>query len=195
MFRYIICKYIEITIFLFNKNLYSKDEAPFILNADKIINNNDKSLIIAEGNVEIIQGNEVLRADFLKFDRIKNKAFAKGNVSILDKDGVVYFADYAEVDKGFKNGLTKNISILFPDNSKMAASKGKRFKGQISRLKNVKKRPLLDQDSLEESVNKIYSQRKKIYNKSNFKIKCNLMSVDQIVDKIVRLYESSENKI
>tara|TARA_Y100000590_G_scaffold468167_1_gene649814 strand:+ start:3330 stop:5474 length:2145 start_codon:yes stop_codon:yes gene_type:complete len=125
------------TIFLFNKNLYSKDEAPFILNADKIINNNDKSLIIAEGNVEIIQGNEVLRADFLKFDRIKNKAFAKGNVSILDKDGVVYFADYAEVDKGFKNGLTKNISILFPDNSKMAASKGKRFKGQISRLKNA----------------------------------------------------------
>ena len=65
----------------------------------------------------------------------------------------------------------------------------------LIRLKNVKKRPLLDQDSLEESVNKIYSQRKKIYNKSNFKIKCNLMSVGQIVDKIVRLYESSENKI
>ncbi len=63
----------------------------------------------------------------------------------------------------------------------------------LIRLKNVKKRPLLDQDSLEESVNKIYSQRKKIYNKSNFKIKCNLMSVGQIVDKIVRLYESSEN--
>ena len=65
----------------------------------------------------------------------------------------------------------------------------------LIRLKNVKKRPLLDQDSLEESVNKIYSQRKKIYNKSNFKIKCNLMNVGQIVDKIVKLYESSENKI
>ena len=65
----------------------------------------------------------------------------------------------------------------------------------LIRLKNVKKRPLLNQDSLEESVNKIYSQRKKIYNKSNFKIKCNLMNVGQIVDKIVKLYESSENKI
>ena len=65
----------------------------------------------------------------------------------------------------------------------------------LIRLKNVKKRPLLNQDRLEESVNKIYSQRKKIYNKSNFKIKCNLMNVDQIVDKIVKLYESSENKI
>ena len=65
----------------------------------------------------------------------------------------------------------------------------------LIRLKNVKKRPLLNQDNLEESVNKIYSQRKKIYNKSNFKIKCNLMNVGQIVDKIVKLYENSENKI
>ena len=69
------------------------------------------------------------------------------------------------------------------------------LKSLLIRLKNVKKRPLLNQDSLEESVNKIYSERKKIYNKSNFRIKCNLMNVDQIVDKIVKLYENSENKI
>ena len=134
-------KYIKnivvLTIFLFvliNKNLLSNEELPFILNANKIVNN-DKTIIIAKGDVEIIQGKEVLRADYLEFDKEKNKAFAKGNVSILDKDGVVYFADYAEIDKGFKNGLTKNISILFPDNSRIAASNGKRFKGQISRLK------------------------------------------------------------
>ena len=65
----------------------------------------------------------------------------------------------------------------------------------LIRLKNVKKRPLLNQDRLEESVNKIYSERKKIYNKSDFKIKCNLMDTDQIVNKIIKLYESSENKI
>ena len=57
----------------------------------------------------------------------------------------------------------------------------------LDRLKNVTKRPLLDQNQLEESINKIYSERKKIYNKSNFRIKCNLMNVDQIVDKIVKL--------
>ena len=65
----------------------------------------------------------------------------------------------------------------------------------LIRLKNVKKRPLLNQDHLEESVNKIYSERKKIYNKSDFKIKCNLMNAGQIVSKIIKLYESSENKI
>ncbi len=124
-------------VFLFNKNLLSNDDVPFILNAEKIINNNNESNVIATGNVEVIQGKEVLRADYLEFDKIKNKAYVKGNVSILDENGVVYFADYAEVDKGFKNGLSKNISILFPDNSKMAASNGKRFKGTISRLKKA----------------------------------------------------------
>ena len=124
-------------IFLFNKNLLSKDNVPFILNAQKIVNNHNESKVIATGDVEVIQGKEVLRADYLEFDKIKNKVYVKGNVSILDEDGVVYFADYAEVDKGFKNGLSKNVSILFPDNSKMAASTGKRFKGTITRLKKA----------------------------------------------------------
>ena len=63
----------------------------------------------------------------------------------------------------------------------------------LIRLKNVKKRPLLNQNNLRESVNKIYSERKKIYNKSDFKIKCSSMNTDQIVNKIIKLYESSEN--
>ena len=63
----------------------------------------------------------------------------------------------------------------------------------LIRLKNVKKRPLLDQDSLEESVNKIYSQRKKIYNESDFKIKCDSMKIQEIVNKIIKLYEDSRN--
>ncbi len=63
----------------------------------------------------------------------------------------------------------------------------------LIRLKNVKKRPLINQDNLRESVNKIYSERKKIYNKSDFKIRCSSMNTDQIVSKIIKLYESSEN--
>ena len=65
----------------------------------------------------------------------------------------------------------------------------------LNRIKSVKKRPLLDQDKLEDSINKIYSERKKIYNESNFKINCNSMDKDEIVYKIVELYENSENKV
>ena len=65
----------------------------------------------------------------------------------------------------------------------------------LIRLKNVKKRPLLDQDKLEKSINKIYSERKKIYNESDYKIKCNSMNKNEIVYKIIKLYEHSRNKI
>ena len=109
----------------------------FILNARKIINKNKESVVIAKGDVEVIQGKEILRADYLEFNKKTNIVYAKGNVSILDEDGVVYFADYAEIDKGFQNGISKNISILFPDNSRVAASSGQRFKGKISKLKKA----------------------------------------------------------
>ena len=65
----------------------------------------------------------------------------------------------------------------------------------LIRLKNDKKRPLLDKDKLEESINKIYSERKEIYNETNFRIKCDTMNEDEIVNKIINLYENSGNKI
>ena len=39
----------------------------------------------------------------------------------------------------------------------------------------------------EESINKIYSERKKIYNESTFKIKCDSMKIDEIVNTIIKL--------
>ena len=64
----------------------------------------------------------------------------------------------------------------------------------LTRLKNIKKRPLLNQNNLGEDINKIYSERKKFYNESNFKIKCNSKDIEEIVNKITKLYESARNK-
>ena len=54
--------------------------------------------------------------------------------------------------------------------------------------------PLLNNGNLEDSINKIYSERKKIYNESDFRIKCNSMNIDQIVDQIIKIYENTENQ-
>ena len=69
------------------------------------------------------------------------------------------------------------------------------IKSLLPRLKNTIKRPLIDQSNLEQSINKIYSSRKKIYNESNFKIKCDVLNKNQIALKIIKLYEISRNKI
>ena len=69
------------------------------------------------------------------------------------------------------------------------------LKSLLPRLKNFKKRPLLNEDNLEKKMNKIYSERKKIYNESAFKIKCDSMKIDEVVNTIIKLYENSGNKI
>ena len=63
----------------------------------------------------------------------------------------------------------------------------------LPRLKNIKKRPLLNQGNLKETINKIYESRKKIYNESDFKINCNSRDTSKIINKITRLYENTGN--
>ena len=63
----------------------------------------------------------------------------------------------------------------------------------IKRLKKNKKRPLLLKKNIEETVKKIYFDRKKIYNEADFRIKCNSLKSDEIVEKILNLYEKSGN--
>ena len=65
----------------------------------------------------------------------------------------------------------------------------------LARLRNIKKRPLLDENKLEESINEIYSQRKKFYNESNFRIKCNSKNKEETIHRIIKLYEGSRNQI
>ena len=63
----------------------------------------------------------------------------------------------------------------------------------IKRLKKTKKRPLLHNKNLHFTVNKIYLERKKTYSEADFRIKCNFLGPDKIVDKILKLYEKSGN--
>ena len=63
----------------------------------------------------------------------------------------------------------------------------------VKRLKKNKKRPLLRNKNLVETVKKIYLERKKTYSEADFKVKCNFLKPDVIVKKIFKLYESSSN--
>ena len=68
-------------------------------------------------------------------------------------------------------------------------------KSIIPRIKDFKKRPLLNEKNLEETMNKIYLDRKKFYNESHYRIKCNAININTVVNKIVKLYENAAIKI
>ena len=148
-----------------------------------------------------------LKLKFIDIDKIIEKKEKKTIKEIFEEKGEGYFR---KIEKKISlEELRKCNSVIalgggaFMDSSIRKEAKNLSIsfwldldlESLLIRLKNVKKRPLLNQDSLEESVNKIYSERKKIYNKSDFKIKFNLKNADQIVDRIIKLYENPDNKI
>ena len=148
-----------------------------------------------------------LKIKFSDIDKIIEKKEKNTIKEIFENKGESYFR---KVEKKITlEELEKNnLVIALGGGAFMDASIRKKTKNSsisfwldlsleslLIRLKNVKKRPLLDQGKLELSINKIYSERKKIYNESHFKIKCNSMDKDEIVYKIIELYESSRNKI
>ena len=63
----------------------------------------------------------------------------------------------------------------------------------IKRLKKTEKRPLLYKKNLNETVKKIYFERKKIYNEADYRIKCESLKSNDIVDKMLKLYEKTRN--
>tara|TARA_B100000212_G_C27127144_1_gene427505 strand:+ start:92 stop:586 length:495 start_codon:yes stop_codon:yes gene_type:complete len=65
----------------------------------------------------------------------------------------------------------------------------------VKRLRRSKKRPLLYNKNLRETINKIYLERKNTYNEADFRIKCNFLKSELIVEKILKIYEKSRNNI
>ena len=65
----------------------------------------------------------------------------------------------------------------------------------IKRLGKTKKRPLLFKKNIKDTVSKIYLERKRTYSEADFRIRCNFLNPEAVVDKIINLYEKSRNKI
>jgi len=65
----------------------------------------------------------------------------------------------------------------------------------VKRLKKTQKRPLLYKKNIRDTIKKIYLERKNIYNEADFRIKCGFLKSNEIVNKVLKLYEKSGNQI
>ena len=57
-----------------------------------------------------------------------------------------------------------------------------------ARLKNSKKRPLINNNN-KNNIGKIFMERKKIYSLADHEINCDKLNINQISNKIIKLYE------
>ena len=65
----------------------------------------------------------------------------------------------------------------------------------INRLKKSKKRPLLFRKNINETIGKIYFERKKTYSEADFRLRCDKLKTETIISKILKIYENARIKI
>ena len=111
------------------------DPVTFI--ADSVEYDREHGIVTATGHVEAWQNDHVLRADRITFDRNTNVAAAHGNVVLLEPDGQVVFADYAELTQGMKEGVMTGMRALLTQNGRLAANSARRNEGKLNELSRV----------------------------------------------------------
>ncbi len=82
---------------------------PINIQANDLYFDKIKNIAHAMGNVEIIQGNQILLADNAVFHRNDDVMYLKGNVAIKREDGSVFFSDEAKLEKNSKVGIALNF--------------------------------------------------------------------------------------
>ena len=146
-----------------------------------------------------------LKAKFIDIDKVIEKSEKKSIKEIFDLKGEDYFR---KIEKKIALQELKKINKVVALGGGAFMNKYIRKEVEVSavsfwldlnlkslskRLENSKKRPLLYKGNLSEIINKIYLERKKFYNQSNYRIKCDSMNINEIILKILSLYENSRN--
>ncbi|HNS44221.1 MAG TPA: LPS assembly protein LptD [Alphaproteobacteria bacterium] len=85
--------------------------------------------VIAEGDVEIMQDEKIVRAQKVVYHLQTEKVEALGDVILLDKTGDIHFADQVELEKQFSNGYIKKLRSVLADGSRITAEEGERIDG------------------------------------------------------------------
>ena len=97
-----------------------------LLQADSFDYNQKLQIFTATGKVELEQDGQIVFADKLIYNQPKDVVIAHGNVIIVDKEGQTFFADSIELSNELKTGAVEKIGLLFSDGSRAAASYGEK---------------------------------------------------------------------
>ncbi len=115
-----------------------------------------------------------------KYFRIKEKEICLKKLK--DKNTVIALGGGAFIEPVIREVVLKTSISFWLDLN---------IKNLSKRFKTLKKRPLVDENNLEESLNNIYEKRKELYNLANFRIDCNEVDKSLIIKKIAKMYESN----
>ena len=100
---------------------------------------------------------------------------------IYKKNFVIALGGGAFINKNIRDASSKNCVSFWLDLD---------AKTIYQRIKVNMKRPLLNYNTTEQEIGKLYEARKKIYSLSDFRIDCNSKVEDKVIEEILTIYEN-----
>lgn len=100
---------------------------PVFFQAEQIDYDQPNDVIVASGQVEIVQGDSIILADTLIYDRKRGQVQAMGHVSMLEPSGHVLFADSLALTDDLKSGVISQFKARLSDDSLFAAENAKKL--------------------------------------------------------------------
>lgn len=115
----------------------SAGEEGVTLSADEVGMDREHGVVVARGKVEVLQGDSILMADQITYYQNSDLVVAEGNISMLQPTGDVYFADRAELKDGMKRGVIQDFKARFADNSVLGANRAIKASPSVTALKEA----------------------------------------------------------
>lgn len=109
-------------------------QTPVLLSATQMDYDSEGKIAVASGQVEIVQGPRVLLADKVSYYELSDVVIAEGNVSLLDPDGRVMFADKVQLNQEMKTGVVEQFAVRMEDQSLFAARHAERKSDDVTDL-------------------------------------------------------------
>lgn len=124
-----------------NANSAIKEEQPVVLEAADMGYDQKNGIVVARGDVEVVHGEYILRADQLTYYQQSSIIRAEGNVSLLQPSGEVVFADEVELTDDLKTGVVQQFKARLADGSVFVAQDGVRENPFRTKLKKASYSP------------------------------------------------------
>ncbi len=112
------------------------EEDQLLLESDTLTYDNDRGLVIATGNVQIVYGKFSLVANKVEYNQQSGRLLAVGNVEIIEPNGNRIFAAEIDITDDFRDGFVSALNVATAENTRIAAESAERLDGETTVFNN-----------------------------------------------------------
>jgi LPS-assembly protein len=119
------------------ESLQLSGDQPVHIQANQLYFDRIKDVAYAKGNVEMVQGNQIMISDAATFYRNENIIYLNGNVAIKRDDGSVFFSDEAKLEKNSQVGIALNFKARIGKKTLLASKSAEIINDNIIEMEDA----------------------------------------------------------